>query len=106
MLYYAGRRMLDAVLSDLLHSRGMNGATDVVMSGCSAGGLAIYLNADHVAKVLPPRAKFRVIADSGYFRREAGNVAGMQWVAKAMDLATNAACEAAMIQAGKDQREW
>ena len=77
-LYYRGRNILDAVLDDLL-AKGLDKATDVVLSGCSAGGLAIYLNADHVASRLPPTAKFRAIADSGYFLRAAGNIGGMQW---------------------------
>jgi hypothetical protein len=104
-IFYRGRQILDAVLSHLLYARGMSVASDVVMSGCSAGGLAIYLNADHVAGRLPPAAKFRVIADSGYFRREAGNIPGMQWVARAMKVATNEACEAAMVRAGTHKGE-
>jgi len=94
-LWYRGRNILDAVLDDLLARRGLEQATDVVLSGCSAGGLAIYLNADHVASKLPSGAKFRAIADSGYFLRAAGNVVGMQWVAKAMNVSTNIACERA-----------
>ena len=78
-LWYRGRNILDAVLDDLLARRGLKQATDVVLSGCSAGGLAIYLNADHVASKLPSGAKFRAIADSGYFLRAAGNIGGMQW---------------------------
>ena len=31
---------------------GLNKATDVLLTGCSAGGLATYLHADHVASLL------------------------------------------------------
>ncbi len=63
-IYYRGRRILDAVLDSLLTTQGMDGATDVVLSGCSAGGQAIFLQADYVASRLPPAAKFRTLADS------------------------------------------
>lgn len=94
-IYYAGRQILTAVLRDLLQNRAMSQATDVVMSGCSAGGLAVYLHADFVASLLPPATKFRVIADSGFFKRESANIAGMRWVAKTMATSTNQACESA-----------
>jgi hypothetical protein len=55
-IYYRGRRILDAVLDSLLTTQGMGAATDVVLSGCSAGGQAIYLQADYVATRLPPGA--------------------------------------------------
>ena len=63
-IYYRGRRILDAVLDSLLTTQGMASATDVVLSGCSAGGQAIYLQADYVASRLPAGAKFRTLADS------------------------------------------
>ncbi len=39
---------MDAVIADLLGNHNMKQATDVVVSGCSAGGLATYLHADKV----------------------------------------------------------
>merc|ERR1712166_801777 len=75
-IYYRGRVILDAVLDDLLIERGMQHATDVVLSGCSAGGQAVYLQADHVASKLPGSAKFRTLADSGYFLREGSTGSG------------------------------
>ena len=81
----------------------MSTSTDVVLSGCSAGGQAIYLQADHVAAKMPPTAKFRTLADSGYFLhlREGGIGRGSPWIHQAMNAATNAACEAA----GPDRRQ-
>ena len=83
-----------AVLDDLL-AKGLDKATDVVLSGCSAGGLAIYLQADHVASRLPRTTKFRTLADSGYFLREGGTGRSFPWIASAMNAATNAECQAA-----------
>ena len=57
-LYFRGKRIVRAVLLDLLRSRGMDGGTEVVLSGCSAGGLAVYLQADYVASFLPKAARF------------------------------------------------
>lgn len=68
-LHYRGRANLDAVLDSLL-KRGMANATDVVFTGGSAGGLAVYLNVDHVSKrvlAAAPSAKVVGLADAGFF---------------------------------------
>ena len=44
----------------------MKYAQEVILTGCSAGGLATYIHADYVATVLPKSAKFRAMADAGY----------------------------------------
>ena len=44
----------------------MGKADEVILTGCSAGGLATYLHADYVASVIPQSAKFRAMADAGY----------------------------------------
>lgn len=66
-LYFRGRAILEAMQQSLL-SKGLNVATDVVISGCSAGGLATYLHVDNWAKLLSPRG-IRVVGmpDSGFF---------------------------------------
>jgi len=49
---------------------GMKDATDVVISGCSAGGLAVYLGIDQMTNLIHtvnPTAKVRGLAISGYF---------------------------------------
>ena len=47
-LYFRGRRILDAVLATLKSDFGLEGASDVLLTGCSAGGLATYLHTDYV----------------------------------------------------------
>lgn len=37
-LYFKGKQNRDATIQQLLQSEGMNNATDIVISGCSAGG--------------------------------------------------------------------
>jgi hypothetical protein len=50
--------------------KGLGNATDVVISGCSAGGLASYLHCDQWAEVIHgagAEKKVRCMADSGIF---------------------------------------
>jgi hypothetical protein len=46
MLHWRGNAILEAGVSDMLANRGLDQATDVVISGCSAGGLAALLHCD------------------------------------------------------------
>jgi len=72
-IHYRGRAILDAEIKSLLFDRGMNEATDVVVSGCSAGGLATFLHCDHWAdaiKAANPHAKVACMPDSGFFLDE------------------------------------
>merc|ERR1712137_966759 len=64
ILHYRGRAILDAEIKSLLFDRGMNKATDVIVSGCSAGGLATFLHCDHWANAIssPLRARQRLPA--------------------------------------------
>mmetsp|Transcript_25331 Transcript_25331/g.46385 ORF Transcript_25331/g.46385 Transcript_25331/m.46385 type:complete len:440 (+) Transcript_25331:68-1387(+) len=70
-LYFRGKRILDAILDTLLVSKGLSDAETVLLTGGSAGGLAAYLHADYVHKVLKERAaglkKYRVAPISGFF---------------------------------------
>ena len=65
-VYYRGRAILDAVLADATKRHGLASATQVVLSGGSAGGTATVANCDHVASRVP-WAKTRCIADAGFF---------------------------------------
>jgi hypothetical protein len=61
-LWFRGKHILKAMQSDLLKNRGLDKSTDVVISGCSAGGLATFLHVDNWAGVLKtaaPQAKVR-----------------------------------------------
>lgn len=53
-------------MDDLVVTHDFGKATDVVVGGCSAGGLAAYLHADEWAAVVP-RAKVAALSDSGFF---------------------------------------
>jgi len=45
----------------------LQNATDIVVSGCSAGGLATYINADWYRTVLNPKTALTGLPDSGFF---------------------------------------
>lgn len=66
-LYFRGHRVLTQLVTLLLDAHGLNIATDVLLSGCSAGGLATYLHADYVATLLPPGVNFKAAPFSGFF---------------------------------------
>ena len=65
-VYYRGRAILDAVIADAKARHGLGAASQVVLSGGSAGGTATVVNCDHVASLLPS-ASTRCIADAGFF---------------------------------------
>jgi len=71
-VWLRGRAILDAVIDDLLSDSGpgMHSATDVVIGGCSAGGMAVYLNCDHWAtRIAATNTGTHVVclADAGWF---------------------------------------
>ena len=57
-IFFRGHRILRAVQSALMQTWGLGAATDVVISGCSAGGLSVFLHADYVRAQLPPSLRF------------------------------------------------
>ncbi|CAE8715037.1 unnamed protein product [Polarella glacialis] len=69
-LYFRGRRILDAVL-ETLFTMGLNKAERVLLTGCSAGGLAAFLHTDYVHTQLkafaPSLTQFKSSPISGFF---------------------------------------
>eukprot|EP00929_Paragymnodinium_shiwhaense_P007595 TRINITY_DN111505_c0_g1_i1.p1 TRINITY_DN111505_c0_g1~~TRINITY_DN111505_c0_g1_i1.p1 ORF type:complete len:432 (-),score=79.13 TRINITY_DN111505_c0_g1_i1:258-1553(-) len=69
-LYFRGRRIVDAVFDTLL-TMGLKNATNVMLTGASAGGLATFLHTDYIHGRLlasaPNLQKFRSVPMSGFF---------------------------------------
>jgi hypothetical protein len=65
-LFFRGKAIREAVVADLRATAGLSEATHVVVSGCSAGGAAVYFHADWFADQLP-HATTRAMPDSGWF---------------------------------------
>lgn len=64
---FMGSHVTPAVIRTLLQYHGLNQATDVVVSGGSAGGEAIYPNVDNIKNNLLPNVNVWAINDSGWF---------------------------------------
>ena len=66
-LWFRGRRNIDATFR-ALNKLGLDAAENVLLTGCSAGGLATYLHTDYVATLLPKTVKkFKSAPISGFF---------------------------------------
>jgi len=55
------------VVQHLKDKYALDQASDVVVSGCSAGGLATYINIDWYKSVLNPKTVLTGLPDSGFF---------------------------------------
>jgi hypothetical protein len=67
-LYFQGKGLLEAMAKDIW-AAGLSLATDVVITGCSAGGLAAYLHVDKWAALFKGvHVKLVGLPDSGFFR--------------------------------------
>jgi hypothetical protein len=71
-LYFRGKQILDALLRQLVETEGLGHATAFVLTGGSAGGLAVYLHSDDIydgfLKLhLPLLKKYAAIPVSGFF---------------------------------------
>lgn len=70
-LYFRGHRILDAVLDELIR-RGIDQASEIILTGRSAGGLAAIIHADYIGERFHrvTSASFRVLSDAGFFLDE------------------------------------
>ena len=75
-LWLRGRNNFDALVSHFSTTLGMDNATDVILSGGSAGGLAVFYNLDHFATLLPPSVRLVGFPDAGFFMDVKGETSG------------------------------
>ncbi|CAL8465970.1 g5506 [Coccomyxa elongata] len=68
---FRGRRIAAAVIADLLTWRGLSGATHVLLTGDSAGGVGVMNLADRIASILreeaPDLESIKLFVDAGWF---------------------------------------
>ena len=78
LVFYTGGYQIEAHYKTLLENMNMNHATDVVVSGSSAGGLAVYFHIDMIADIIRKGAvtKPRVVGvpDAGIYNSPYPNV--------------------------------
>ena len=71
MLYFRGRRILNAALQELSLRFWREAPHNVLLTGCSAGGLAVIMHADYIHEYLlaknPLLSRFLVVPSSGFF---------------------------------------
>ncbi|XP_021753639.1 pectin acetylesterase 9-like [Chenopodium quinoa] len=65
-LYFRGQKIWQAIISDLL-PKGLAHAEKALLSGCSAGGLAVFLHCDNFSNYLPENSTVKCISDAGFF---------------------------------------
>ena len=66
-IYMRGKRVINAILNDLMFNLDMKDAESIVLTGSSAGSMAAIFQADYIASRLPRGIPVKVLADAGYF---------------------------------------
>jgi len=69
-LYLRGHRILYRVIEVLISDYGLNDATEVLLSGCSAGGLSVFIHCNEIGDLLHsinPNIKYRCMPGTGFF---------------------------------------
>lgn len=65
-IYMRGKKILEVIIDQLLQSE-FRHANRLLLSGTSAGSLAVMMNADFIRNRIPKSIDVRALADSGYF---------------------------------------
>jgi len=69
-LFFRGRYILDSIINDLTKYFQFGLARQVLVSGCSAGGLSAFFQADYIHTILPKSVeKYAVAPLSGFFEK-------------------------------------
>jgi hypothetical protein len=63
---FQGHAILNAVIADLKASHNLSAATEIMLTGQSAGGVGVFLNVNPVAKLVPAGARFVAFSDAGF----------------------------------------
>ncbi len=67
---FQGRAILSAVIADLEQNYGLSSASEILLTGESAGGVGVYATVNDVTKLVPATARFVASSDAGF-----GNIA-------------------------------
>ncbi|XBI33604.1 hypothetical protein VPH35_056907 [Triticum aestivum] len=65
-LHFRGLRIYEAVIDEVME-RGLANATQSLLTGCSAGGLATMLHCDDFSAKFPQEVSVKCLADAGFF---------------------------------------
>jgi hypothetical protein len=64
--FFDGHAIVQAIIQILQQNYGLNNASEVLLTGGSAGALGVFMNANYVSGLLPLGTRFAAVADSGY----------------------------------------
>lgn len=64
--YFAGHLILENILDDAEESYDLKGATDIILSGVSAGGLGTWMNVDYIQSRYP-QARVTAMTVAGFY---------------------------------------
>jgi hypothetical protein len=65
--WFDGHLNLQRVIADLKEKHGLDNATDVLVSGSSAGGIGLFVNIDYIASLLPSDTVIKGAPQAGWF---------------------------------------
>eukprot|EP01083_Nonionella_stella_P088551 246872_1 len=94
-LYHRGYRILTSFIKHLYYNKGLNASTDIIISGESAGGLAVFLHINNINKLIQQfdkanhvEHKYKIVAliDSGIFRATDAYAKGMKWIYESLNV--------------------
>jgi len=100
-LYFRGFKNRVAYVSDLTMHHGLSSATDVIVGGCSAGGVATHLQLDWWRDSLPKGSTVKGLPDSGFIMDYTSTAPGRNvhtiwiWLYKQMKFESDPDCVAA-----------
>lgn len=66
-IYLRGKRVLNAIVNDLLYNRDFKLAKAIILTGSSAGSMTAMFQADFIASKFPKTIPVRVLSDAGFF---------------------------------------
>eukprot|EP01084_Bolivina_argentea_P281695 482011_1 len=93
-LHFRGWRILNGLFKTLIEDYNFSQATDVVIGGCSAGGLNLYMHVDYIFNTyIPSSTTYMALIDSGFFMQYEGQgqyISAMKWLWDYMNVTENA----------------
>ena len=66
-IYMRGKRVINAIVNDLLFNRDFKFAEAIILTGSSAGSMTAIFQADYIASKFPKTIPVRILSDAGFF---------------------------------------
>jgi hypothetical protein len=66
-LFFRGKQIVQETFKTLLSDFDLGNATEIIITGCSAGGEAVFLHLDWIREIVPEKIRVVGAPDSGFF---------------------------------------